>query len=104
MIDTDAVVAAVERLDVVDHLSGGDFGEVATYLPGRRVHGVRTSGDRIEVHVVLRLRPDLMAAAADVREAVRAVAEGADVDVFITDVVLDEDDDEAGADTDTESP
>ena len=98
MIDTDAVVAAVENLDVVDHLTGGDHGEVATYLPGRRVHGVRMNDDRVEVHVALRLRPDLVAAAEDVRAAVRTVAAGADVDVFVTDVVLHDDDDSDAAD------
>ena len=102
MIDTDAVAAAVEKLDVVDHLSGGDHGEVATYLPGRRVHGIRMNDDRVEVHVALRPHPDLVEAAEDVRAAVLAVTDGADVDVFVTDVVLHDDGDSDA--TDAEDP
>lgn len=37
----------------VSRLHGGLFGEVATYLPGRRVSGVSLRDDRVEIHVVL---------------------------------------------------
>ena len=47
----DAVLAAPG----VVSLHGGPFGEVGTYLPGRRVSGVRLTEDEIEVHVVAAL-------------------------------------------------
>lgn len=36
-------------------LHAGPFGEVGTYLPGRRVAGVRITDEEIEVHVVAAL-------------------------------------------------
>lgn len=47
----DAVLAAPG----VVALHGGAFGEVGTYLPGRRVAGVRITDDEVEVHVVAAL-------------------------------------------------
>jgi len=52
--DADAIAAAVASCPSVSGLSGGFAGEVATYLPGRRVTGVRTQADAVEVHVVAR--------------------------------------------------
>lgn len=97
MIDVDAVAAAVEALPAVDRLGAGEFGEVATYLPGRRVHGVRTDGDHVEVHVVLRWQADLLAAADDVRSAVIATVDGdVDVDIIVADIVPEDADEAAG--------
>ena len=46
------------RLQASPHiarLSGGTMGTVATYLPGRRISGLRVDeDDRVEVHVVMR--------------------------------------------------
>jgi hypothetical protein len=46
-----------ERLLASPHivrLSGGPMGTVATYLPGRRIPGLRVGDDdRIEIHVVM---------------------------------------------------
>ena len=46
--------AAVLSVPDVHDLHGGAFGEVATYLPGRRVPGVRLTDDGVELHVVTR--------------------------------------------------
>jgi uncharacterized alkaline shock family protein YloU len=56
-------------------LHGGRFGDVATYLPGRRVTGVRLDAarDRVEVHVVAEYLPDLLELAERVRAAARDV-------------------------------
>jgi hypothetical protein len=56
-------------------LHGGRFGDVATYLPRRRVTGVRLTapGDRVEVHVVADFLPDLLGLAERVRAAARGV-------------------------------
>lgn len=44
---------AVLALPEVARLSAGALGEVATYLPGDRVPGVRIAPDGVHVHVVL---------------------------------------------------
>jgi hypothetical protein len=51
-------------------LSGGTVGEVATYLPGRRVTGVRLRDTVVEVHVVGRYGPPMDEIGAQVRAAV----------------------------------
>ena len=63
-------------------------GAVATYLPGRRVPGLRIGSDRVEVEVVARWGIAVGDVAADVRQAVAMVAPGRKVDVTITDVEL----------------
>lgn len=50
-VNVDAVAAAILRCPGVSGLSGGRFGEVGTYLPGRRVAGVQLTGDTVTVHV-----------------------------------------------------
>lgn len=44
---------AVLRAPGVAGLSAGVFGEVATYLPGDKVPGVRVGDDGVHVHVVV---------------------------------------------------
>lgn len=75
-------------------LHGGEFGEIATYLPGRRVTGVRLGDDHCSVHVTVRYPADLFATAERVRAAVHAVV-GIPVDVTIEDLT-DTPDDETG--------
>ena len=53
-VDPDAVSAAALSCSQVARLSGGLAGEVATYLPGRRVAGIRIGDDEVEVHIVAR--------------------------------------------------
>ena len=63
-INVDAVAAAVASCAGVSALDGGPFGEVATYLPGRRVPGVVIGGGRVTVQVRSRWgipAPDLAA-------------------------------------------
>lgn len=86
-----AELAAAAALAVpgVTGLHPGPFGEIGTYLPGRRVAGVRVrttpDGTSTEVHVVLRLGTDLRATAGAVHAAVRA-AVGGDVHVVVDDL------------------
>jgi len=51
----------------VSDLSAGAIGEVATYLPGRRVAGVRITEDGINMHVVGRFGPSMEAIGDEVR-------------------------------------
>ena len=81
----DRVAAAVLALPGVAGLHAGVFGEVNTYLPGRRVAGVRLRPHRAEVHLVLAWGAPVEATAAAVRRVATAVA-GTVVDVSIEDV------------------
>ncbi len=49
----DRVAAAVLTVRGVTGLHGGVFGETATYLPGRRVPGVRLTEDVTDIHLSL---------------------------------------------------
>jgi hypothetical protein len=50
-VDVDAVAAAVAGCAGVAALDGGSFGEVASYLPGRKVVGVVVGNGRVTVQV-----------------------------------------------------
>jgi len=78
--------AAALAIPGVTGLHGGEFGTVATYLPGRRVTGIRIDDDGCAVHVTVRYPADLFATAEGVRAAVRAIV-GVPVDVTIEDVI-----------------
>lgn len=66
-----------------------DDGLLATFLPGRRVAGVRIEDDVCEVAVILRLDGSpLPEVAEQVRHAVTPVVGGRRVDIVIADVVL----------------
>lgn len=84
----DQVAAAVLAVPGVAGLHTGAFGEVATYLPGRRVDGVRVRADRCEVHLVLSWGSPVLATADRVRAAVAPLV-GTVVDVSVEDVVID---------------
>lgn len=85
-VDVDAVAAVVAALPVVRSLSGGRFGEVATYLPGRRVQGVRVRDGNVEVHVVAGPAVPLPVVGSTVRGAVLPLAGGRTVDVHVDDI------------------
>lgn len=82
----DRIAAAVSAVEGVVGLHAGMFGEVATYLPGRRVSGIRIGADRVDVHVSLVLGVPVRPTAAAIQ---RAVGELTDlpVDVTIEDLV-----------------
>jgi hypothetical protein len=85
--DPDAIAAAIATCPSVSGLSGGLAGEVATYLPGRRVSGVRVTPDSIEVHVVARYGVGLHDVDSEVRAAVTAaVGAVTRIDVVVADV------------------
>ena len=86
--EPDALAAVVRALPDVVALSGGRAGEVASYLPGRRVAGVRIGAGHVTVHVVARYGPTTAQIAEQVRSAVRAVAGPLPVTVGIDDLDL----------------
>ncbi len=84
-----AVADAVLAHPGVARLSGGAFGTVASYLPGRRLLGVRLplgADDPVEIAVVARLGVPLPRLAEELGAAVVAVVGDADVDVTVADV------------------
>jgi hypothetical protein len=89
--DLEVVAAAALGCPLVATLTGGRFGEVATYLPGRRILGIRAVDGEIEIHVVARWGVPLPDVADAVRVAVAPRAGGRPVAVFIDDIELPED-------------
>ncbi len=87
-IDPDAVARAATSCNSVAGLSPGPFGDVATYLPHRRVHGVRIAADHLEVRIVATWGPQLPGLGEVVRMAVRPVAGTLPVEIFIDDIEL----------------
>jgi uncharacterized alkaline shock family protein YloU len=84
--DPDAVVAAVRSCASVAELSSGPIGTIATYLPGRKVPGVRLLDDEVEVHVVARWGFPVSRVAEEVRTAVASRVGAAAIDVFVDDI------------------
>ena len=83
------IAAAVASCPGVARLSSGASPvEVATYLPGRRVQGVRMGDGVVEIHVVARPGTVLPVLAESVRRAVTAVVPVPVVDVFVDDLEL----------------
>ncbi len=81
----DEVRSAVLAVSGVARMHGGRFGEVATYLPGRRVVGVRLDDAGTQVHVALWTSVPVSRAAPLIRRAVEAVT-GPPVHVHIEDI------------------
>lgn len=91
-VTADAVALALSRVAVVRlHARSA----VATHLAGRRVPGVRITGDHVEVHVAA-VWPTTVAEAAQAVRAALAPLPVGQVDVTIDDVVLPGEPDDAG--------
>lgn len=84
-VDPDAVAAAALACEDVVAVTGGLFG-AGTYLPGRRVPGVRITDDGVEVHVVARFGPSMDEIARAVSASVAPVAGGRPVSVVVEDL------------------
>jgi hypothetical protein len=85
-VDPDTVAALVLACPAVAGLSGGPSGGAATYLPGRKVAGVRISPDTVEVHVVARYGPTVGELAGQVRSALAGRVLGRTVDLVVEDL------------------
>lgn len=95
--EADRVAEVARSVDGVVDLSGGPLGGAATYLPGRRVVGVRVSDDHLAVHLVVTLERPVRDVAADVRRALQEAFGGRTIDVVVEDVSTAKDDDEPAA-------
>ncbi|MBV9821590.1 MAG: hypothetical protein JO144_05050 [Actinobacteria bacterium] len=85
-IDIDAVATAVRGCPAVDDLDGGLLGGAVTYLPGRRVPGVRIADGRLEVHVRGRWNQPVTVIAEQVRQALAPLTGSRPVDVVLSDI------------------
>ena len=70
----DQVAAVVLAVPGVVRLHGGPFGGLGTYLPGRRVTGVRIDDAGTEVHVVVSTAESIAVTGARIQRAVSAIA------------------------------
>jgi hypothetical protein len=85
-IDVDAVAAAVAGCAGVAALDGGPFGEVATYLPGRKVVGVVVGNGRVTVQIRSRWGITAADLAARITAVLAPLADSRPVDVVIADI------------------
>ena len=84
--EVDAVAAAVLACPGVSSLHEGGWAPVATYLPGRRVAGVRLDEQRIQLSITMAPGsrvPDLV---ASIRANLAGLARGRPVDVQVADI------------------
>jgi hypothetical protein len=85
-VDVDAVVAAALGCPGVAGLDGGRFGEVTSYLPGRKVAGVVVSGGRVRVQIRSRWGVPAPELAARITEVLAPLTGRRPVDVMIADI------------------
>ncbi|WP_211247827.1 hypothetical protein [Cryptosporangium arvum] len=84
----DDLAVLVRAVPGVVRLHPGRFGEVATYLPGRRVTGIKLGDHRVEVHVVLAVDAPIRRTAQLIHDAVTPLV-ARPVHVFVEDVAAD---------------
>ena len=85
-VNVDALAAAVRSCPAVDDLDGGPLGTVATYLPGRRVPGIRIGADRASIQVRGKWDVPIRELAGQVLAAVAPLTGGRTIDIFVADV------------------
>lgn len=84
--DVDAIAAATLACPAVAALHEGGARAVATYLPGRRVVGVRVEERRVLVSVVLDSGSSVRSLEAQVRSALAPHVGSRQVDVHVADL------------------
>jgi hypothetical protein len=81
-----SIAAAVLAVPGVRDLHSGAGGEIAVFLPGRRVSGLRLDDTACEVHIAVHWGADMPRTAAAVRNAVAPLTGGLPVTVTVEDV------------------
>ncbi|GLZ49903.1 hypothetical protein Acsp06_60880 [Actinomycetospora sp. NBRC 106375] len=84
------IAEAVLAHPAVAALSGGPFGTIASYLPGRRLPGIvlGESGEPDRIAVVLHYGAPVAATAAELRRIVAAQSGARQVDVTVVDLEM----------------
>jgi len=85
-IDVDAVAAAVRGCPGVSGLDSGQFSEVASYLPGRKVEGIVVRDGRVRVQIRSRWAVPAPALAAQITAMLAPLTGNRPVDVVIADI------------------
>jgi uncharacterized alkaline shock family protein YloU len=85
-VDVDVVAQAVRGCRGVEDLYGGFPNEVATYLPGRRVLGVRVGDHAVQIQVRAAWGMPIPQIAAGIQAAVVPLVGGRAVNVMIADL------------------
>lgn len=91
-IDPDVLVATTLGCPYVAGMGGGALGEIAVYLPGRRVSGLRLSDgapgvrSHVEVHVVGVYGPSVAQIVDQVRAALAPLVPGHLLTVYVDDL------------------
>lgn len=84
----DSIVAAVLACPLVAGLHGGRDGQAVTYLPGRRITGIRITVDEAAIHVVACYPAVMDQVTCQIRRAVAPFTAGLRVDVAIEDLAV----------------
>jgi len=84
-VDIDLLAQTVIAVRGVHDLHAGVMGEVTTYMPGRRVNGVRLRQSGCDIHIVIDYGVAIAATTDLVRNAVRPFITGP-VDVIVEDI------------------
>ena len=88
LTDADRIRTAVLACPDVADLSAGPFGEVASYLPGRTISGVRIDDDHVEVHIVARFGQPLRTVADRIGDSLQGLLKGRPLSVAVDDILL----------------
>lgn len=86
----DGIAAAALACPAVAGLDRGGWQQVATYLPGRRVVGVRIEDERVLVSVVMAAGASVATLEVQLRPALAPYLGGRRLDVLIADVAVNE--------------
>lgn len=90
-VDVDAVAAAATACPGVDSLDGGAVGSVVSYLPGRRVAGIRIGADSVTVQAKIVWGIPVAEAGHQIQQAVAGLVANRRVDVVISDISVPDD-------------
>jgi hypothetical protein len=85
-IDVEAVAAAVQGCAGVSGLDSGQFGEVASYLPGRQVPGVIVRPQSVLIRVRARWGLQVADLLSQITAAVTPITRGRRVQVIVGDI------------------
>jgi hypothetical protein len=86
-VDIDAVHRAVAACAGVSSVGSGSVAALTTYLPGRRVPGVRINPDSVELEIVAEWGSTAAGVSNEIRQALVGLTNGRPIDITIADIV-----------------
>jgi hypothetical protein len=87
-VDIDAVHAAVSSCPGVARVGSGSLAALTTYLPGRRIPGIRINPDTVELEVVAEWDSNAGDISRSVQAVVADLVDARSVDITIADIDL----------------